>query len=380
MKKLTLLKSILLLCALVVGSTSLWAETEDIIITSANLTATGSYPAEAQTFSASSLGFGYNTGVYRPSANNTPSGWIGGQVIQFKKNTGELYNTSAIRNITSIKVYRCSGTAPFTLYYGSTEQPTTNSIAHNAGSGVTSTTVSMEYQKYVKNQDPTTENVNVTCFNFDLSSSKPDFFKIAVGNGTLYVNKIEITYEKESATISSVGWTSFSSAYALNFTSVTTANAYMVTNASGTTLTLAPVTGTIPANTGLLISGTPSATVNIPVVGSSTTVTTSNKLKAGTGASVNAADKYVMVARGGKAVFAPTVEHAATVAVGKAYLDLEGVVLAPGFVLDDSGTTGIKAIENSQMSIGNFYDLQGRKVVQPTKGLYIVNGKKVIIK
>ena len=26
------------------------------------------------------------------------------------------------------------------------------------------------------------------------------------------------------------------------------------------------------------------------------------------------------------------------------------------------------------------YDLSGRRVVQPTKGLYIVNGKKVIIK
>ena len=29
---------------------------------------------------------------------------------------------------------------------------------------------------------------------------------------------------------------------------------------------------------------------------------------------------------------------------------------------------------------GDFFDLQGRKVAQPTKGLYIVNGKKVVIK
>ena len=27
-----------------------------------------------------------------------------------------------------------------------------------------------------------------------------------------------------------------------------------------------------------------------------------------------------------------------------------------------------------------YFDLQGRKVAQPQKGLYIVNGKKVIIK
>jgi hypothetical protein len=27
-----------------------------------------------------------------------------------------------------------------------------------------------------------------------------------------------------------------------------------------------------------------------------------------------------------------------------------------------------------------FYDLQGRKVAQPQKGLYIVNGRKVVVK
>ena len=34
-------------------------------------------------------------------------------------------------------------------------------------------------------------------------------------------------------------------------------------------------------------------------------------------------------------------------------------------------------IEHSDNSV---YDLQGRKVARPTKGLYIVNGKKVVVK
>ena len=48
----------------------------------------------------------------------------------------------------------------------------------------------------------------------------------------------------------------------------------------------------------------------------------------------------------------------------------------------DGETTGIEAmdIEHSTLSIEHYYDLQGRRVAQPTKGLYIVNGKKVIIK
>ena len=46
----------------------------------------------------------------------------------------------------------------------------------------------------------------------------------------------------------------------------------------------------------------------------------------------------------------------------------------------DDETTGIEAIDNSQLTIDNYYDLQGRRVAQPSKGMYIVNGKKVVIK
>ena len=63
----------------------------------------------------------------------------------------------------------------------------------------------------------------------------------------------------------------------------------------------------------------------------------------------------------------------------KAWLALPKATTANFFSLDDE-TTGVKAIENSQLTIDNYYDLQGRKVAQPTKGLYIVNGKKIIIK
>ena len=41
--------------------------------------------------------------------------------------------------------------------------------------------------------------------------------------------------------------------------------------------------------------------------------------------------------------------------------------------------TGIKAAE-SVTERGVVYDLQGRRVAQPARGLYIENGKKVIIK
>ena len=44
-------------------------------------------------------------------------------------------------------------------------------------------------------------------------------------------------------------------------------------------------------------------------------------------------------------------------------------------------TTGIEnAVQREEIKDKSYYDLQGRRVQQPTKGLYIVNGKKVIIK
>ena len=43
-------------------------------------------------------------------------------------------------------------------------------------------------------------------------------------------------------------------------------------------------------------------------------------------------------------------------------------------------TTGIKEVHGSNKSVEGTYDLQGRKVEEPVKGLYIVNGHQVVIK
>ena len=69
-----------------------------------------------------------------------------------------------------------------------------------------------------------------------------------------------------------------------------------------------------------------------------------------------------------------------TLGVGKAYLTYDGST-APEFFGFDGNTTGIDAtLVNSEKVNSVVYDLQGRKVAQPVKGLYIVNGKKVVIK
>ena len=67
----------------------------------------------------------------------------------------------------------------------------------------------------------------------------------------------------------------------------------------------------------------------------------------------------------------------------RAYFELNDGKEARSFVLNfgDGETTGIAEIQNSESRIQNsIYDLQGRKVQKPGRGLYIVNGKKVVIK
>ena len=49
--------------------------------------------------------------------------------------------------------------------------------------------------------------------------------------------------------------------------------------------------------------------------------------------------------------------------------------------IDGEEITGIEnAVESSKLIVESYYDLQGRKVVNPMKGLYFANGKKVFIK
>jgi hypothetical protein len=50
-------------------------------------------------------------------------------------------------------------------------------------------------------------------------------------------------------------------------------------------------------------------------------------------------------------------------------------------VFEDGEITGIEAIEGMKnVENGKFYNLNGQQVAQPTKGLYIVNGRKVVVK
>ena len=66
----------------------------------------------------------------------------------------------------------------------------------------------------------------------------------------------------------------------------------------------------------------------------------------------------------------------------RAYLSSEsGEARSLSIVFDDEETTGVSSVSRNMEEVrGTYFDLMGRKVAQPTKGLYIMNGKKVIVK
>ena len=71
----------------------------------------------------------------------------------------------------------------------------------------------------------------------------------------------------------------------------------------------------------------------------------------------------------------------ATIKAFHAYLSGEVGARASMISFDDEDVTGINEIERMKnVENEKFYNLNGQQVAQPTRGLYIVNGKKVVIK
>ena len=195
------------------------------------------------------------------------------------------------------------------------------------------------------------------------------FTPLAAGNDVVEVGQYE--------------WATRVASNDLDFTG-SAVKAYIVTDHTNNALTLTQVNKVASGTPILLNAAKGSYTIPNSFTGDAD-ATTGNKLQAGTGAAVSAESgktKYVLSAKEGNAVFKKIDNNAATVPVGKAYLEFAEVISAPELdIVFNGDVTGISAtLVNNEKVNSEVYDLQGRKVMNPAKGLYIVNGRKVIIK
>ena len=194
-----------------------------------------------------------------------------------------------------------------------------------------------------------------------------------------------------TASVGTYGMATLSSEYALDFTGIENVKAYTITASDKSTgeLTKSQVTSKVPANTGLYIEGDANASVDVPTTIYTTSAGT-NRLVPGTGATINQVDgtntNYILTVNKADGTTAETPKFfkvntdGNTVPAGKAYLQIPTASAAREFFWFGEDATAIDAVEQNAAVDGQAYNLAGLRVAQPTKGLYIVNGKKVIMK
>ena len=189
---------------------------------------------------------------------------------------------------------------------------------------------------------------------------------------TYYTSAPAVT---ETATITSAGYATFSSDKNVDFFANDGLTVYTA-KVSDTSVTLNEVESKkVPANTAVVLKG--EAGDYTGTIVASADALTNNDLKVATEDLNGDGTIYVLNKVNGKVGFYK-LSTSGTLSKGKAYLKSGNA--APFLGFDGEDTTGIYSVERGALSVEGCYTLDGRRVAQPTKGLYIVNGKKVIIK
>lgn len=202
---------------------------------------------------------------------------------------------------------------------------------------------------------------------------------IVIGESNQYLKTIKVTYPAAvvTKTIGSTGYATFCADVPVSFEG-SGVTAYIAT-LSGSKVSFSEVTS-VPANTGVLLKGT--AGEKTFTVAESTTDVSANKFVGVTEDSEVGGGIFVLMAgtadNQGTGFYKTTAEKF-TVGANTAYLPAS-VAEARTFIGFDNESTGINELPVSENAQDKVYNLQGVRVAQPTKGLYIVNGKKIIVK
>ena len=196
------------------------------------------------------------------------------------------------------------------------------------------------------------------------------------GNRFAAWNLVEVSSVKLT-----VGETGYATAYfPFAVTIPAGVTAYTVAAAADGEATLKKLSGTIPAHTGVVLSGTANTPCTFEIAADVAAVD-DNMLDGMTIATeVSAETKAYILANGSEGVgFYRLSESDRTIAANKAYLIVDDAAESPVFSLKlDGGLTGIEGVESAGAD-APVYDLQGRRLPQvPEKGIYIQNGKKIM--
>lgn len=151
-------------------------------------------------------------------------------------------------------------------------------------------------------------------------------------------------------------------------------------NAAGTAIELNEVkAGTvIPAKTGILVKAD-QGNHDFVVTSDKGDALPHNDLQAATIDKTSNGTTYFALTKIGDKVGFALVANGVVITAGKAYLEVTKSTGAAKFFGLDGEATGINSVKTAKAD-GAYYTLEGVKTTKPVKGLYIHNGKKIIVK
>ena len=206
-------------------------------------------------------------------------------------------------------------------------------------------------------------------------------------NKSVYFKSITLTkvVEGPKVTLNGSGYATFCSQYPLDFTNASGYTAWQITDiSSDNAITFTKITGSIKGGQGILLKGTAGETISLTSADSEN-VLSDNYLEGTLAPTYIAAGEYYGLSGN---TFKKV--NAGTVPAGKALLPADWITenaeSAPSFsfIFNDGETTSIgeNVMLNSDNTTNQWYDLSGRKLnsLPTTKGIYILNGKKVVVK
>ena len=211
-----------------------------------------------------------------------------------------------------------------------------------------------------------------------------DYNPSSGNDGKWEVKYFGIYYDTFSVKLNASGYATFCSQYPLDFSDYAKADysAWQVTGIDGTTITFSQVKDIVKGGTGLLLKGTANAFITLTSSDGDTVL--SDNILVGTMAPTYVStenDDYTNFGLSGGEFKKIT---SGVVPANKAYLPvLTSELPASGrlSIVFEEEETGIKSMRDSGMFLDNtVYNLSGQRVENPTKGLYIVNGRKVVVK
>ena len=210
-------------------------------------------------------------------------------------------------------------------------------------------------------------------------------------NTQAIIDEVQLSVPNSITTkLNANGYATFCSEYPLDFTNADGYTAWQVKGVSSTSITFEKITGSVKGGTGIFLMGTAGA--DITLTSANSTNTLSSNMLVGT-----LAPTVIKTEDGSSTNFGLSGKNfvkinAGTVPAHKAYLPVATSALPSASRLTltfNDETAGISTtLENNEIKNREVYDLTGRRVNSSLftphsslkKGLYIVNGKKTVVK